>query len=139
MPTANPLVIKALSGRLAVCRLSPDASPPEWALAAPLYSVTRTEAELSVVCAEEAVPEGVRSECGWRALEVQGPLDFAMTGVMASLTAPLAAAQISVFTLSTFDTDYLLVRDSALEAAVEAFRAAGFLIHGDPGTVSGGK
>lgn len=91
-----------------------------------LVSVTRTDAELSIVCAESAVPATVEcAERGWRALRVAGPLDFNAIGVMARLTAPLAEAGISILALATFDTDYLLVRAPDLSRALAALRAAG--------------
>ena len=95
------------------------------------YSVTRTESEVSVVCAEDAAPGGehVRVEPDWRALEVAGPLDFTMVGVMAALTAPLADVDVSVFVVSTYDTDYVLVHAAAIERAIEALRAAGHTVH----------
>lgn len=78
---------------------------------------------------EDAVPSDARVETDWRALEVAGPLDFSMVGVMASLTAPLADVDVSVFVVSTYDTDYVLVHAAALERAVEALRAAGHAVH----------
>jgi hypothetical protein len=117
-----------LEGAYAVCRLSPDAPFPEWATGGPFVSISRSEEELSIVCREEAVPEGVRCERGWRCLRVAGALDFALVGVLASLLGPLAAAGISVFAVSTFDTDYLLVKDSGFAQAVEALRRAGHTV-----------
>lgn len=90
-----------------------------------LSSVTRTDGELSVVCDEEAVPEGVRAEPGWRALRVDGPLDFGLTGVLAGLASPLAEAGVALFSLSTFDTDYLLVKAGTLYEAVQVLGEAG--------------
>jgi hypothetical protein len=90
-----------------------------------LHAVVRTVAEVSVVCAAERVPDDVRAERGWRALEVAGPLDFALTGVLAAIAVPLARADVSIFAVSTFDTDYVLVRADRLAAAVRALREAG--------------
>jgi len=91
-------------------------------------SVTRTPTELSVVSAFDAVPAGTVHEGPWRMLVVRGPLDFALTGVMASLASPLAAAAISIFTIATYDTDYLLVRAGDLERAIAALTSAGHRI-----------
>lgn len=107
-----------------VCRLPADAAVPTWATGE-VVSITRTADELSVVCSEGAVPTGVRIEVGFRCLRVAGTLDFSAVGVLASLLVPLAAAGIPVLALSTFDTDYLFVKDAALEVAVQALRAAG--------------
>ena len=114
--------------RLAVCRLAADAPLAAWMWTGPLASVTRRGRELSVVCSEAAVPEGVEAEPGWRALTVAGPLDFALTGVLASLAVPLAAAGVPIFVLSTFETDAVLVRDAALPTAVDALGAAGHTV-----------
>jgi hypothetical protein len=117
-----------VDGLYAVCRLPPDAAVPEWACHGALWSVTRTPAELSIVCEASSVPAGVRAEEPWRGLVVRGPLDFSLTGVMASLSAPMAAAGISIFVLSTYDTDYLLVRDHAFERAIEVLTDAGHVV-----------
>jgi uncharacterized protein len=104
---------------------------PEWATAgagdgeAPLVAVVRTAAELSIVCPDGAVPDGVRAERGWRALVVDGPLDMVMTGVLAALALPLADAGVPILAIATYDTDYVLVRVERLADAVGALRAAG--------------
>jgi enamine deaminase RidA (YjgF/YER057c/UK114 family) len=109
---------------LAVCRLPASARVPSWALELheAFTSITRTPDELSIVCPEEAVPPDVRVQAGWRALKVPGPIPFETTGVLASLAAPLAAAGISIFALSTYDTDYVLVREGDLERALAALQ-----------------
>jgi hypothetical protein len=122
----DKLALDLLAGPHAICRLGPDQPVPVWAWHGPIASVTRTPDELSIICAEAAVPEHVEHvERGWRALRVAGPLDFGMVGVMARLTAPLAEAGVSILALATFDTDYLLVREPDLAQAVAALRAAG--------------
>lgn len=93
-----------------------------------LVSVTRSASELSIVCAESCVPSSVKAQRSLRCLRVRGPLDFAEVGVLNSLTEPLAQAGISVFALSTYDTDYLLLPSSELEAAVSALIAAGHFV-----------
>ena len=113
-------------GRWAIARLSPDAPVPPWALAAEGFvSITRTADELSVVCPESVVPQGVQVEPGWAVLKLLGPFPFDQVGVLASVASPLAAAGISLFALSTFDTDYVLVKESRLPSAREALVAAG--------------
>jgi hypothetical protein len=116
--------LEALAGAYAVCRLPADAPCPAWA-AGELVAVTRTGSELSVVCREEGVPAGVTAERGWRCLRVAGELDFALVGVLAALTAPLAEAGVSVFAVSTYQTDYLLVRAEQWERALAALRDRG--------------
>jgi len=125
------LTLTLTDGRLAVCRLRHDAPVPLWGRVCDLWSVTRTGDELSIVCAESCVPEDVVAEKGWRVLKVEGQLDFGLVGVLAGLTGALAEAGVSVFALSTYDTDYLLVRDAAVLAAVEGLRKAGYTVDGD--------
>ncbi len=119
------LSLSVLGHRLAVCRLDPGAEVPAWATAGELFSVTHTPDELSVVCPEEYVPPGTTCEKDWRALGVKGALDFSLVGVLASLAAPLAESGVSVFAVSTYRTDYLLVKEEALELAVAALRGRG--------------
>jgi hypothetical protein len=125
MNTVLRLTLTLCPDILAVCRLDPDGVVPPWASGGPLTSITRTPAELSVVCLQKGVPEGVRCERGWRCLAVQGPLAFGLTGVLASLTRALAPAGVSVFAISTFDTDYLLVREADVERTVELLSREG--------------
>ena len=113
---------------LAVCRLPAAAPLPSWALTSPFFSLTRTAAELSIVCLQASVPAAVTAERDWQAIEVLGPLDFSLTGILAQLATPLAAAKISIFALSTYDTDYLLVKSETLTAACAALQAAGHII-----------
>jgi hypothetical protein len=119
-----PLSLRVLPDALAVCRLSPSDPVPAWALASPFSSATRTEKELSIVCREALVPEDVRAERGWRAFELEGAFDFSLTGVLASLLEPLARAGVSIVAISTYDTDYVLVRAETLSRAVAALRGA---------------
>jgi hypothetical protein len=119
-----------LANRLAVCRLDGDAPTPDWAMRQGFFSITRTEEELSVVCPEVLVPERIRAERGWRALRIAGVLDLSQVGVLASLASPLAGAGISLFALSTYDTDYLLVKEHDLTRAVEVLVAAGHPVQG---------
>ena len=124
------LELTLMPGVFAVCRLPPDAPAPE-----EFWCVTRTEDELSVICRDDAVPGGAEMQLGWRGLQVAGPLDFALTGVAAALTVPLAAAGVSVLPVATYDTDYLFVRVASLDGAVAALEAAGHIVR-EPGTQS---
>jgi hypothetical protein len=117
--------LDVMAGAFAVCRWQSAETILDWVHQGPFVSVTRTPTELSVVCAFDAVPAGVVSEGPWRMLAVRGPLDFALTGVMASIAAPLADAGVSLFAVSTYDTDYVLVRAGDLDRAVAALRGAG--------------
>lgn len=113
----------------AICRLSADAGVPEWATGRAFLCIARTAAELSIVCEERGVPTEIRAERDRRLLEIEGPLDFSWTGVLASIANPLAEAQISIFAVSTYDTDYVLVANVDLERAVAALERAGHSVH----------
>lgn len=118
-------------GHFAVCRLAADAPvpPPPAAGGGLLYSVTRTTAELSIVCAEDAVPAGALVEGGWRMLSLAGPFDLnTEVGVLVRILQPLADAGVGIFALSTYDTDHVLVHDAQLAQAVAALRAAGHTV-----------
>ena len=124
------MTLDVLPGRLAVCRLAPDAPLAPWMGEGVVSSLSRTTAELSVVCAEASVPEGVRVEAGWRALALRGPTDFALTGVLVRILQPLAEADVGIFALSTYDTDLVLVKEVQLADAVAALRDAGLEVVG---------
>jgi hypothetical protein len=119
------LNLDLLDGAFAVVRLDPDDSVPAWARGGALWSITQTPEELSILCASDRVPPGFRTEGPFRALKVRGPLDMAMTGVLTSIADPLAEASVSIFALSTFDTDYVLVSEASVDAALGALRLAG--------------
>jgi len=128
--TSQPasLTLDLVPGSYAICRWAPGELLPSWVTQGEFSSVTRTPTELSAVCAVEAVPPGVRAEGPWSMLAVRGPLAFSLTGVLAGLAAPLAAAGISIFALSTYDTDYVLVRNGDIERAVRVLREAGHTV-----------
>ena len=125
-PEDYPLHI--LSGMYGVARLSPEAELPSWARVGELWAAVRTRGELSIVCEERYIPPEVRAERGWMALQVEGPLDFSLVGVLASLAAVLSDAGVSIFSLSTYDTDYILFKESAKERALAALQGAGYLV-----------
>ena len=122
------LTLVLLPGTFAVCRLGPQEPIPSVLSSCAFWSLTRTPDELSVVAPEGAVPATWQAEKGWRCLKVQGPLDFGLTGILSSLSAPLASAEISIFALSTYDTDYLLVRALDLDQAKSVLAAAGHVL-----------
>ena len=112
----------------AVCRLASGEPLPPLSDRADLWAAVRTTDELSLVLPEADVDPSWRIEAGWRALKVIGPLDFSLTGILADLSTILASAEISIFAISTFDTDYILVRQDKLERAVKTLRAAGHAV-----------
>ncbi len=112
----------------AVSRLAPDAPVPQWLPPKGLVHMTRTASEMSLVCAESYVPAAVRSERGWRCFELEGPIPFDQTGVLDSVLHPLAGERIPIFAVSTFDTDYVLVKEADLVAAGGVLEAAGHMV-----------
>lgn len=114
-----------LADIFAVTRLPSEAEVPGWAEGGRLVAITRTPDELSILCREASLPADVQAQRGFRCLRVQGPLAFTEVGVLASLAGPLAAAAISIFVVSTYDTDYLLLPADHLERGVSALEAAG--------------
>ena len=124
----DSLTLTFLPDRYAVCCLRGDDPVPDWAYSRGLVSITRTQEELSVVCLQDSVPPDVTCRRDWRCLKVDGPLDFAQTGVLASLAGPLADAGIPVFVVSTYDTDYLLVPEPHATRAAEVLTDAGHRI-----------
>lgn len=118
---------------LGLAQLPGDAAVPPWALddgrQAPLWSLTRTEDELSVICSWEAIPSWIHGAGPLTAFSVDGPLDHALVGVLAGLLVPLAAAQVSIMAESTFDTDWILVPRGRADAAVAAWAQAGHSVH----------
>lgn len=123
--TSRRLELSLLSEHFAISQFPAGAPLPEWATQGPFFSVTRTGEELSVVTEVSRVPPGVHSQGGWRILKVHGPFVLSEVGVLASLAAPLAEAKVSLFAISTFDTDYLLVSAEQLRAAIAALEHAG--------------
>ena len=120
------LSLTLLPESVAICHLEPAEPMPTWATATTWWSITRTADEWSVVCAESMVPAGVSASRGWRALRIAGgPLPLDQTGILASVTGPLAEARVSVFALATFNTDYVLIPAAQRAAAIEALERAG--------------
>jgi len=114
-----------MPGKLAVCRLSAEARIPDWAWGGPFSSVTRTEDEVSIVCAADRVPEEHRPKSPWICFKVEGPFSFSEVGILASVIDPLAEKKVPIFAISTFDTDYVLVGEEHAEIALQALRDAG--------------
>ena len=122
---SHPLAVEFLPDAYAICRLPANEPIPAWA-AGPFTSITRTSDELSIVCRQTQVPDDVKCERDWRCLRVVGTIPFSMVGVLASLLNPLAEADISVFTISTFDTDYVFVKERDVKKARHALQSAHF-------------
>lgn len=139
------LTLTLLPSDHTVARLPADAAVPSWLPTSGFTSVTRTSDELSVVAPTEAVPTDAvpsdaapsedgswRREPGWRLFRLEGPFEFTLTGILAAVLDPLAAAGVGIFAVSTFDTDYVMVKQHQLDAAVAALAAAGHEVRGVP-------
>jgi hypothetical protein len=122
------LALSLLPGRYAVAQLPADSALPAWWPSTGMRHAGWTDDELSLVCEEAHVPGNVRCQRGWRMFELQGPFDFALTGILKAVLDPLAAAGIGIFALSTYDTDYVLVQAPRLDEALSALRDAGHRI-----------
>ncbi len=119
------LTLLSLPDAFAVAQLPAGAAIPEWAMRGPFVSITRTTDELSIVCRDEDVPAEVRAGRGWHCLRVEGKFDFIMVGILRSVIDPLAEAGVAVFAVSTFDTDYFLVKQFELDEVKYVLRRAG--------------
>jgi len=122
------MTIQVLAEKFGICKLSSGAEIPKWASRGEFFSITHTADELSIVCPDSQIPGHLSAESNRRILKIEGPLDFSLTGILSSLLQPLADAKISVFTLSTFDTDYILLKNEDLVQATEILRSAGHRI-----------
>lgn len=130
---ARRLDLHLLPGRMAICRLDPAAPVPSWAESTVLSSVTRTQAETTVVCPEENVPSGIPCSKTWRCMRIGGALDFSETGILSSLTSPLAEESIPVYSLSTYTTDLILIKERDLPRAVFALTRSGHRVFSENG------
>jgi hypothetical protein len=124
------LSLSVLPDRFAICRVSQDEPIPELPAQTCFWSITRTEDGLSVVLPEKNIPAHWKAERGWRCLKVIGHFDFETTGVLASLAAPLANAGISIFAVSAYETDYIMIKESNLEKAKQTLEADGHFVEG---------
>ena len=123
---AMPLRLSVVESEFSVVRLSAGEDVPDWVDGDGAFtSITRTPDELSIVCGSDVVPEGLPIEGPWRAIKVQGPIPMTLIGVIAAIADPLADGGIAIFAISTFDTDYVLVHEQDLEAAIEILHRAG--------------
>ena len=120
------LVLSVLFGTFTIHKLSPDASIPEEILKSNYYSVSKTENELSLVCSEVIEVQSLQSSKGWKCIKVAGPLDFNLTGILANISDILPKENISIFAISTLDTDYILVRTQDVSSARTTLRQAGY-------------
>jgi uncharacterized protein len=118
------VTLNLLPGEYSICRLDPHETDPTWVRESRVSVITRTADELSVLCSSERVPAGIRCEGGWRMFKFQGPFAFTQTGILAAVLDPLAQARIGILAVSTFDTDYVLVKGTEVGRARDALTEA---------------
>lgn len=116
------LTLKLYKNIFGVCKLDANKLIPKWAKEADWYSITKTEDELSIVCSEDYIPRDIESEKGWRCFKIEGILDFNLVGILSSLSTLMANEKISIFAISTFNTDYILVKEDKVEKAILIFK-----------------
>lgn len=112
------LTLKLLKDTYVVCRLEKDSSIPSWAFDGEFSSITKTDDELSIVCLQDNIPDNIKCERDWRILKIQGPLDFSLIGILSKISGLMAENNISIFAVSTYDTDYILLKNDKLENAI---------------------
>ncbi len=120
--------LELLTSTFTIHSLAPDAQLPNTALSSEIYFIGKTSAELSLVCQSDIDIDALESEPGWRAFEVLGPLGFSLTGILSNISGVLASADVSIFAISTFDTDYILVKQHQLDTASQALKKAGYTV-----------
>lgn len=113
------LNLRLLEKKYGVCRLSKDEAIPKWGYKGEFFSITKTDDEVSIVTEEENIPEDIKCERQWRILKIEGPLDFSLVGILSKISTLLAENSISIFAISTYDTDYILVKEQCIEKAIE--------------------
>jgi len=121
----NQLSLTVLRETFSLCRLDAGDAIPDWAIKSRWFSVTRTPDELSIACPVGDVPPEVVCEKDWKCIQVVGPLGFSLIGILASLVTPLAQANVSIFNISTFETDYIFVKEKDLEISIQTLSHLG--------------
>jgi hypothetical protein len=122
--------LELLDHKLGITKLRPDAEFPEWLSNAELLSVTRSSDELSIVCDKHCIPDYMDHKGTWVAIKIVGPLDLSATGILDRLIQPLARANISIFVISTYNTDYILIQENHLQAAIMILETDNEFING---------
>jgi hypothetical protein len=126
---SHPLTLFLLPETFAICQFAPGTPFPDWVPTNSFFSVTNTSDELSLVCLMESLPSDLDADRDWRCFKLQGSIPFSLTGILNSITMPLAQANLGIFAISTYDTDYVLVKKEVLLQALSALTDAGHTIH----------
>ena len=120
------LNLKLLKDKYSVCRLNKDDEIPKWIFNEEFFSITKTEDELSIVCLQDKIKEDIKCERDWKILKIEGPLDFSLIGILSKISTLMANNNISIFAISTYDTDYILVKEKDIENACKILNCNGY-------------
>ncbi len=124
------LTLDLLEGNFVICRLSPSSAMPSWAYTGPFISITKTNDELSIITIDDnRLPKDIQCERNWKCLKLKGPFPFNMTGILSSVLSPLANAEIPILAISTFDTDYVMIKDENLQIAIDVLKQNGHRVN----------
>lgn len=123
---SSRLILYVLKDRFGICKLGKEEGLPEWVKKSDFISLTWTPEELSIVCEVNCIPENIKVEKPWKCLKVKGPLDFGLTGILAELSQVLAEAGIEIFAISTYNTDYIFIKEKELEHSIKVLSRAGY-------------
>lgn len=118
----NKLNLKLLKGKYSVCRLDKNNEIPKWIFKEEFFSITKTEDELSIVCLQDNIKENIRCEKDWKILKIEGPLDFSLIGILSGISTLMANNDISIFAISTYDTDYVLIKEESINRAIKVLK-----------------
>ena len=124
----NSLTFQLQSGEYSLCRLAPEQTIPGWVYDSAFFTITKTSDELSIVCESQFVPGEEKQNGQWRLLKILAVLDLSLTGITAQFSTALADAAVNICVIATYDTDYVLVKDEKLSAAINALENAGFTV-----------
>jgi len=130
MAKSTILTLDLLEGNFVICRLSPSSSLPSWAFTGPFISITKTNDELSIITIDDnRLPKDIQCERNWKCFKLKGPFPFDMTGVLSSILNPLAKADIAILAISTFDTDYVMIKEKNLQIAIDVLKQNGHTVN----------
>jgi hypothetical protein len=130
MAKSTILTLDLLEENFVICRLSPSSSLPSWAFTGPFISITKTNDELSIITIDDnRLPKDIQCERNWKCFKLKGPFPFDMTGVLSSILNPLAKADIAILAISTFDTDYVMIKEKNLQIAIDVLKQNGHTVN----------
>ncbi|TGY43714.1 ACT domain-containing protein [Clostridium sartagoforme] len=124
----NKLTLKLLKDKYSVCRLDKNNEIPKWIFDEEIFSITKTEDELSIVCLQDKISNDIICEKDWKILKIEGPLDFSLVGILSKISTLMANNKISIFAISTYDTDYILIKEESVDKAIKVLESNSYSI-----------